>query len=285
MNKTSWLTGAKTILHIVAGILIFIVVQSVCSLVFLIIPQEGIARILFTVIQVILLCSVLSIYCKKFLGITLADCGVTKPKTFFIWLICAVVLPVMVSCFFVFLVPGNFAVSNLSKGQIISQLVVAIFGTCISAGVTEELVFRGFAMKILEIRWGKKVAIIVPSVIFGLMHIGNMENPNMVDILTLVIAGTGVGIMFSLIVYQSSSIWASAIVHGIWNLVIIGGILDIGITHQGTNLFTYTLTSNSTLLTGGAFGIESSVPAIIGYFLVSVLAFIMIKKRTTNIIS
>ncbi len=38
-----------------------------------------------------------------------------------------------------------------------------------------------------------------------------------------------VGIIFSLIVYESGSIWSSAIVHGIWNVIIIGEILNINI--------------------------------------------------------
>lgn len=52
------------------------------------------------------------------------------------------------------------------------------------------------------ILWGKVAAAVVPSVIFGLLHIINVD-VNLRDIILLLIAGTSVGIMFSLIVYQS----------------------------------------------------------------------------------
>ena len=104
-----------------------------------------------------------------------------------------------------------------------------------------------------------------------------MESPNIVDIIVLVIAGTAVGIMFSLIAMESGSIWASAIVHGLWNLVIIGGILEIS-AEPLSSIFTYTLTSRSTLLTGGAFGIESSLPSIVGYGIVICVALARLKR-------
>jgi hypothetical protein len=104
-----------------------------------------------------------------------------------------------------------------------------------------------------------------------------MENPNTIDVLALLIAGTSVGVMFSMIVYQSGSIWSSAAVHGIWNLIIIGGILGIG-TEPGHPIFSYTLNSDSTLLTGGKFGIESSLPAITGYLLIIILAWFLQRK-------
>ena len=46
--------------------------------------------------------------------------------------------------------------------------------------------------------------------------------------LLVIIAGTMVGVMFSMIVIESGSVWNSGIVHAIWNVVIIGGGLAIG---------------------------------------------------------
>jgi hypothetical protein len=105
-----------------------------------------------------------------------------------------------------------------------------------------------------------------------------MDNPNTVDVIMLLIAGTCVGVMFSLIAYQSGSIWPSAIVHGIWNLIIIGGIFEIS-NEPARSLFNYTIHSNSTLITGGAFGIEASVPAVVGYGIVIILAIVLQRKK------
>ncbi|MCC8123370.1 MAG: CPBP family intramembrane metalloprotease [Oscillospiraceae bacterium] len=256
--------------------------QAISSLVFVVLSQGYIAEILYAVFRIVLLYVLLSWYCKKILHITLGDCRVSKPNTLWVWVLCAIALPLCVSGFFILFTQGTFQVSSMETGQVLGQLVTAIFGVCLAAGITEELVFRGVIMRILEARWGKLVAIVAPSMVFGLLHIGNMQTPNIADILILLLAGTSVGVMFSVITYQSNSIWPSTIVHGIWNLIIIGGILNIGVTHEGVNLFTYTLRSESVWLTGGSFGIEASVPAIVGYWLVIFLACSMNKRKTPH---
>lgn len=45
-----------------------------------------------------------------------------------------------------------------------------------------------------------------------------------------IIAGTMVGIMFSMIAIESGSVWNSGIVHSLWNIIIIGGGLSISET-------------------------------------------------------
>ncbi len=42
---------------------------------------------------------------------------------------------------------------------------------------------------------------------------------------------------------------------------------------------TYVLDSKSFAITGGEFGIEASVIALIGYIVVTLIAFVMIKRR------
>jgi hypothetical protein len=133
-------------------------------------------------------------------------------------------------------------------------------------------------MRVLEIRWGKVIAVIVPSIVFALMHIGNAANMGAVDTILLIIAGTAVGSMFSLIAMQSGSIWASALVHGAWNMILGGKILSIA-TQPEPSIFTYQLTSNANLLTGGAFGIEAALPAIAAYGSVILLALYLLRKK------
>lgn len=81
-----------------------------------------------------------------------------------------------------------------------------------------------------------------------------------------------VGVMFSLIALEGHSVWNSAIVHGVWNMIIIGGGLTIGTEVNGYSVSSYVLETRSFWLTGGEFGIESSVVAIIGYIVVSLAA-------------
>jgi len=279
--------GIKTILHTIMGIVILLVGNILASLPFdlyyLITNSEvsSLAAVARPIMSIAIIFLLTNLYIVKILKMPLDHFRICKPKNIAVWIICAVALPLFISGFYIFLTPGTFAASDLSSEQVILRVVNAVFGACLVAGITEELIFRGFIMHLLESRWNKHIAIIAPSVLFGLLHIFNMENPNIIDILMLIIAGTGVGIMFSIIAYQSGSIWPGAVVHGIWNLIIIGGILEISI-EPGRSIFTYTLKSNSTLLTGGAFGIESSLPAIIGYVIVIILAWRLQRRKSAN---
>jgi len=133
-------------------------------------------------------------------------------------------------------------------------------------------------MSVIEKRFNKKIAIIVPSVLFGLVHIIGMGF-NLLSCALVLLAGTMVGIMFSLIASETKSIWNSAIVHVFWNIIIIGGILWIGTEFDEYSLFSYILDEKSFLLTGGEFGIESSIIAVIGYSLVCLLAVLSNKKK------
>ena len=274
--------GFKTIFHVVMGVILLIVASLPTLLVDLLFGSSTpILRIVISaVLNIAAVFLLVRLYIVKGFKMKLADFRICNPKNMGIWILVALVLPLAVSCFFIFLTPGTFTASNLSTADRIKTITEALFTFCLIAGVTEELIFRGLIMRILEIRWNKFIAITVPSVLFGLLHIFNIENFNITDVSLLLIAGTAVGMMFSLIAYQSGSIWANALVHGIWNLVIIGGILEIS-NRPTTSLFNYTLGSNSSLLTGGAFGIESSLPAIFGYLVVILIALIL-HRRTSK---
>ncbi|MDR1537539.1 MAG: CPBP family intramembrane metalloprotease [Clostridiales bacterium] len=202
-----------------------------------------------------------------------------SPRAWAVWIPVAVILPALVSLYFIFFADGVFANRHLDSATIEYIFACAIFSACLAAGFGEELLFRGFVMRILEVHFGKIAAVLVPSIIFVLMHLTNMQNPNLLDILLLFVAGTSVSITFSLICYQSGSIFPGAVVHGIWNLIIIGQILTIGVNPRNANIFTYTLQTKSVLLTGGAFGIEASFPEVIGYAAVIILALLLINGK------
>ncbi len=90
--------------------------------------------------------------------------------------------------------------------------------------------------------------------------------------------GTGmVGILFSLVTYESGNIWNSALIHGVWNMVMIGGILQIGDTVNESAVYNYVLETKSFLLTGGDFGVEASAVAVAAYAAAAALAGWRIK--------
>ena len=95
----------------------------------------------------------------------------------------------------------------------------------------------------------------------------------------LLVAGTIVGILFSLIACESGSVWNSALVHGVWNAALLGGILHIGSAADSASMYNFVLTDAPFLLSGGDFGIEASVLAIVPYLLGILLAAVLLHRK------
>lgn len=206
----------------------------------------------------------------------LQEIGIKKLSIRLMWCITAIILPLIVTASFLYM-KGNWSVLQEDTYTKITTAVNGIVFYSISAGIVEEMIFRCVIMDIIRKNYNIKSAVIIPSILFGAVHIiGN--SLDLISIIQLVIAGTMVGIMFSLILLESRSFWNNALVHALWNMSTIG-LLYIDTESSDLAVYTYVLKSGNLLITGGDFGIESSVIAIAGYVAVSLIAFLMIKKK------
>ena len=67
--------------------------------------------------------------------------------------------------------------------------------TGLAAGFVEEMVFRRIILNILKDKWNTKTAVLVPSLLFGLVHIIGMDF-SLVSCLLVLVAGTIAGIEY-----------------------------------------------------------------------------------------
>ncbi|MBQ6806341.1 MAG: CPBP family intramembrane metalloprotease [Lachnospiraceae bacterium] len=272
----------KMILSIILSILILIVsqilAQIIASLLFVINIPEFICNMLNGILYVVIAFCFIKLLCEKFIKEDMSNYCIPKFQIEVKWIVVAIVLPMLVTiCYLLF--NGSFEENVMDLNAKLSLVSAGIFATGFGAGIVEEIVFRGIIMNAVEKRFHKKAAIIAPSLLFGFVHIIGM-NFNLLSCVLVIIAGTMVGIMFSLIASETKSIWNSAIVHAVWNIIIIGGILNIGTAFDEYSLYSYILETNSFVITGGEFGIESSVIAVMGYCLVSL--FVVLTERKKN---
>ncbi|MCR5619420.1 MAG: CPBP family intramembrane metalloprotease [Lachnospiraceae bacterium] len=193
------------------------------------------------------------------------------------WVVLAILLPAGVVASYLLFFPGEYVSSGMSNAYAFETALTGVLYTGIAAGIVEEMVFRGFIFHALEKAWNTTVALIVPSLLFGVVHIIGMDF-SLGSCLLVIIAGTAVGIMFTLIRIESGSIWSGALVHTMWNIIVIGGVLTVSDAPDEFSIATYVLSMDSFAVTGGEFGIESSVISLAGYVIVSFLAVLMIKK-------
>lgn len=271
----------KTIGNMAAAIMILVVAQIISGIIGGMAPISWIGDVIGAVLYIAAALGFGILYGKYVLHFTPSQLGVKRKAPERKWIVIGILLPVLVSAFYLIFMDGEL-IRNEKAAQVYPTVIYAVFTTGLGGGIVEELVFRGVIMRTMEKYWGKAAAILVPSFLFGAVHLTNMDSWDFLDALLLLIAGTMVGVMFSLIAYQSGTIWSSAAVHGIWNTVIIGGILEIGSVNYGMStdsIWQYKIAGSNLLLTGGAFGIEAALPAVVGYAAVSAAAIMFEKKK------
>ena len=284
--EISKLPGWKIALHSVAGIVILLLADLASSLFFDVLftyvltyqfPQ-WIYTALRSAGDILAMYGFLLLYVRKALHMTLSDFRISRFRIKPLYILCAFILPVfVVLCLMA--TGGELTINDYSSGEILSRVVIAVFGAGLKAAITEEMIFRGYIMKLLESKWNKALAALLPSFVFGALHILNLSEFNFVSLILLLCAGTGVGIMFSLITYANQSIWASTLVHAVWNIIMIGGILDISPKQSSDAITSFVLSSKNVLVTGGDFGVEASLFAVIGYIGVILLTAYSLNKR------
>lgn len=198
--------------------IILIFSQLVSTLITLFPIAEFINNIIFGISYLLVSYFLIKIFIKK-MGYKLEDFRIPKIKINLLYLIIAVILPLFVILAY-FCINGDLSINNLSTLKTLSIITYALFVVGLGAGVVEELVFRGVIMASVEKRWGTLTSILIPSIMFGIIHVVGVKL-GIIDFLCLFFAGTLVGIMFSLITYFSKSVWNSAVVHGIWKCVLL----------------------------------------------------------------
>lgn len=258
-----------------------IIAQIGASLLVMIKIPVGVCNIIAGIIYVVLAYNTLKLFAEKIFKSKMEDFGIPKFSIKVRWIVVAILLPTIVASIYILLFAGEFISSDMDSSTIFSTLSAGVVFSGVAAGFVEEMVFRGFILNILKSRWNTLIAVLVPSVLFGFVHILGMDF-SIVSCLLVILAGTMVGIMFSMIALEGGSIWNSGIVHAIWNIVIIGGGLSINQTVDEYSVMTYVLKSKSFVLTGGEFGIESSAISILCYVVVILLAICMMQRNSSS---
>jgi membrane protease YdiL (CAAX protease family) len=137
-------------------------------------------------------------------------------------------------------------------------VLLPVLGISISSGFSEEIIFRGWFFRLVEQWLGTWIALILSAVLFGALHLGN---PN-----ATLLAGAAIaleaGIMLAAIYLITRRLWAAIGVHAAWNFA-QGGIYGIPVSGGAMDGVLVPHISGPDLLTGGAFGAEASLPAIV----------------------
>ena len=275
------LSTLQAIIGILFSIVILVIAQLLAFSIREIPLRLGIPSSLCNIIAGILYVALtlfgVNILSNKVLKVSLLELRIPKFSLKGIWVIAAVLMP-MIVLILSMITGGHWKINLFGTETTLEIITSAIVFYGLAAGVVEEVVFRGVIMGCLERRFHIWIAVIIPSILFGVVHIIGNEL-DFLSVIQLLIAGSIVGILFSLVAYESNSIWNNAMIHAVWNMVIIGGILHIGSEADGNSILNFVLKNKSFLISGGDFGIEASVISILAYLIFIILAIVLLKKK------
>jgi hypothetical protein len=125
------------------------------------------------------------------------------------------------------------------------------------AAFFEELLIRGYAFSVLRRAGGWRLALIITSVVFGLLHAWN-PGADAESILAVVVAGFFLGA----ILLATRSLYAAGAAHFAWNWV-MSGALHIAVSGIPSRDPDYrTVETGPDWLTGGPWGPEGGLAAV-----------------------
>ncbi len=279
------LSTGKTLLIILVYFVVYFAGALISSLLmdllfhFVSFEEKSLYYIFRNISDFIIVFALIWLFTYKVFHFKFDDFGINLKFKWWSFLI-AVLLPAFIVIVYLFI--GDLYVNETSPARI-ALLIFSSLILGLRSGFLEEILFRGIIMRTLENRWNKAVAIIVPSFVFSLLHIPGMQSFSFIGIMILILAGTMVGIMFSMAAYKGKSIANSAIIHTLWNFTLIVDFFNIGPTKAENPVFSIVLPTDNIFITGSDFGIEASMIAIAAYILVSLILWVGIKKQKKNI--
>ncbi len=137
----------------------------------------------------------------------------------------------------------------------------------------EEVFTRSYLIPAIEARFGSWVALVLSSLIFGLLHVFN-PGLSVLAILNLFAAGVLLGLLF--LYYRN--VWASIGLHASWNYF-QGNVFGFEVSGMSMYSMIQTERRGPDYLTGGSFGFEGSVIALTMLLVVSYYIFNRILSR------
>ena len=151
-----------------------------------------------------------------------------------------------------------FDVYNIVGSGGTSDLVAALVGIAIMPAFMEELLFRGILFRWLEAFGGSWFALALTSALFGLAH---LMNPNATAFSSFAIA-VEAGILLGGAYVLTRSLWVPMGLHAAWNFT-QGEIYDVPVSGLDSHGLVTAQMSGPDLLSGGMFGLEASVLALV----------------------
>lgn len=152
-------------------------------------------------------------------------------------------------------------------------------GPLLIAGFVEEYIFRGVLFKLTEEGLGTWLALLIQAFLFGFIH---HSNPNASLLSSLAIA-LEAGLLLAAVFMITRRLWMAIGIHFAWNWM-QGPFYGIPVSGHDINGFIETSISGNELLSGGAFGAEASIFAMLTCTITGLIFLFFAIRKGDNLV-
>ncbi len=153
--------------------------------------------------------------------------------------------------------------------------VIPAVAMALSSGIFEELLFRGVLYRSVEDLFGSLTALVVSALVFGLVHLTNPA-ATLKGALSISVEA---GLLLAAAYMLTRRLWLSIGFHMSWNYtqsaifsgIVSGGVADPGLIRSNIR--------GPEILTGGSFGLESSIIAFTVCTATGIVLLVMAVQR------
>jgi uncharacterized protein len=142
------------------------------------------------------------------------------------------------------------------------------------AAYVEELVVRGILFRNIDAMLGSWLALAITAALFGLAHISNPH----ATVVSAVAIALEAGVLLGAAYMVTQRLWLAIGIHFAWNFA-QGGIFGVAVSGVASNGLLRGELRGPQLVSGGPFGAEGSVIAVIVCLAASVPLVIMARRR------
>jgi hypothetical protein len=160
----------------------------------------------------------------------------------------------------------------------VSFLIIP-FTVAFSVAIFEEILIRGILFRIVEEKLGSVNALIMSAIIFGALHLMN-SGSSFISAACVAVEG---GLLLGAAYIYSRNLWLPIAIHFAWNFMQSGIFGAVTSGNEKTNSLLTTDLTGPEIITGGAFGPEGTIQAII-FCLIATIVLMILNAKRNNLI-
>lgn len=166
---------------------------------------------------------------------------------------------------------GGFEIVSVNP---ISNVIIP-FTIAFTVAIFEEILIRGIIFRIMEEKLGSYISLLISAIIFGALHLVNPHS----TLISGLCVGIEAGLLLGAAYIYTRNLWFPIAIHFAWNFMQSGIFGAITSGNEKTSSLLTTKLTGKLFITGGEFGPEGTIQALIFCVLASIVLLQLSKHK------